>query len=204
MEFLTWPRRLELTPREFWMGPQANVQIRTSPTNGVISTSVLPGVRWLIRMVLRNNTDASDLQPEVEAFLAGLEGQTNRAVIPHLHRMVPRGSLRGTPVSGGAVRGARSMDVIGASGATLRNGDMLGVMTAVGQRLIMVRSATGTGTISITFSPALPAAVAPGSAVQWDAPGVVCILTDPVAMVGYVKGGHPGVVLEFAETLETA
>lgn len=184
------------------MGLQANVQIRTSPTNGVISTSVLPGVRYLIRIVLRGNTDASDLQPDVEAFLAGLEGQTHRAAIPHLHRLVPRGTLRGTPVSGGADRGARSMDIIGASGATLRAGDMLGVMTAVGQRVVMVRSATGSGTIAITFAPTLPAAVLAGSPVVWNAPAVVCIMTDPVVMVGYVKNGHPGVALEFAETLE--
>ena len=196
---ITYPNTAAFAPREFWLGIRSNVLIRTSSLNGSITTSQIPGTRLMARVALRNNTDASDYQPDVEAFFAGLEGQANRLSMHHLHRPEPRGTMRGTPTAGGAARGARGMVVFGSSGTTLRPGDMLGVTTSMGPQLIMIRSATGTGAVTTTFSPPLRGVVEAGSPVEWDAPKTTWISTQPEIMVGYVMGQHPGVTLELME-----
>lgn len=188
-------------PAQFSMGIRSNVEMRTA-RNYRISTSILPGTRWVCRMVLRNNTEASGHQPVVEAFIAGIEGQAGRFTMPHLHRLEPRGTMRGNPtVASTAVRGARSISITVTTGETLVKGDMLGLPTTMGQQVVMVRdvSGIGTGTLTVEFSGPLMAAVASGGVVVWNAPAITWILTDPEVMVTYAKGGHPGVVIEAAE-----
>jgi hypothetical protein len=200
---LTFPYDLPaFQPAEFAMGIRSNVEIRTA-RDFRIRTSQLPGTRWVLRMVLRNNTRTTGYQPRVEAFVAGIEGQAGRFIMPYLPRLVPAGTMRGNPVvAAAAPRGSRSIQITVTPGETVLAGDMLGVTTGGGLQVVMARTITGigTGTLTVEFAGPLMATAPVGYPVQWNAPPITWILTDPEVMVTYLKSGAaPGVVIEAVE-----
>lgn len=86
------------------------------------------------------------------------------------------------------------------SGMTLLKGDVLSFVTSSGSQRVMVTSATGTGTITASFSPPLRATVVSGSLVTWNAPTSTFLSTQTELMVGYGAQSIPGLSLELAET----
>lgn len=195
MADLVWPANFQ--PQAFEWGLRSNVIITTSTYTGNIQTSEVPGSRWIARIVLPQSYSHDATQPEVDAFFAKLRGQANRISMPHLKRLAPRGTMRGSPTTGGCVKGATQMVVTGIG--TLLPGDMLGVVVGSGSQLVEVTGATGTDTVTVDFSPPARAAVSAASAVAWAAPRARFILLSPEVMIPYGFGANPGVALDLVE-----
>lgn len=193
-----WPDWL--CPSLFEAGIQSNVHIATSSLNGGVTTSQLPGWRWIHNVELAPSSSLDPLQARIEAFLATLEGQAGRLRMPHLKRPTPAGTMRGLPVCVDSPRGARSVEIIAQPGETLLPGDVVGLMTLSGEQRVMVTaSQTVDSTITIQFSGPLRADTVRHSLVVWDRPMSTFILGSPVAMVGYGAGMNPGVALQLVE-----
>lgn len=197
MADVAWPVGAVGFPAVFEIGLRSNVQIAVSSYNGSIQTSEIPGSRWVVKVSMPVNTDATNYQPIWDAIAASARGQANRLVLGHMKRPEPRGTMRGLPTSGGAAQGALSMVVNGTG--TLLAGDMIGVTTTSGSQLLMVTAdATGGGTV--VFSPPLKAAVTAGSSVVWNYPTARFIVMSQEIMVSYGPSGeNPGVVLDLME-----
>lgn len=202
MAIVTWPLDdADLCPNQMTLALRSNVLIRNSTMNGEIQTSQIPGTRWVMGLTLPPNISQL-VQSKIEALITSAEGQAHRFAIPHLNRRVPNGTMRGNPVSLGAIRGARSMVISSTTNATLLPGDMLGVTTSMGAQLIMVTGSyttPGTGSIMITFAGPLRGAVAIGSGVIWNAPTAIFISTSTDIAVSHAVDGNPGVRLELME-----
>lgn len=195
MADLTWPTNFQ--PVVFEWGLRSNVIITTSTYTGAMQTSEVPGSRWLARIVLPQNYSHDGTQPEIDAFFARLRGQANRISMPHLKRLVPRGTMRGTPTCNGAVKGATQTVVTGTG--TLLPGDMLGLVVGGGTQLVEVTGASGSDTVTVDFSPPARGAVSAASLVTWNAPRARFILLSPEVMIPYGFNANPGVALDLVE-----
>jgi hypothetical protein len=192
-----WPEWLQ--PSEFYASPESNVSIRTA-VNGAIATSQLPGMRWIHQVVIPPDASEDRRRAEIEAFFATIEGQANRVRMWHLKRPVPEGTMRGSPTSGGALRGARFMTINAGPGETLLHGDVIGITTAAGLQRVMVNAAETVGsTISCAFAGPLQANVSAGSPVVWNRPATLFMLRQPYIPIGYGAGANPSISVELVE-----
>lgn len=114
----------------------------------------------------------------IEAFIASMRGQTNTVDLGHYARTVPNGTARGTlTMSGAASQGAASISVTGVSpsSGTFLAGDMLGLTTTAGAKLLVMVASDCTaagGSVTVPLANRLRANVASGSSVVWSFPKV--------------------------------
>ena len=197
MALVMWPEWLQ--PDAFEIGLRSHVAITSNTYTGKITTQELPGSRWVVRANFPQSV--GDRQAEVEAFFAKVRGQANRIQMWHLKRPVPRGTMRGSPVTSAArLQGQVVLSVVGPAGSTLLPGDMLGVMTTAGAQLVEVVEASGVGTVTAEISPPLMANVNAGAAVQWNRPLTTWISMSSEIMVPYGRNGiDPGVTIDLVE-----
>lgn len=141
---------------------------------------------------------------QLEAWVNALRGMTQVVNLHHLARPEPFGTLRGTPESWGAVRGARELRVTGTYGQTLNAGDMIGVeglLLQVAETVAFVETISGVpGCAYVPLVNSLRKAVVGGvgSAVVWDRPTAPFRLVSQPA-VQYVPGYAEGLTLDFME-----
>jgi hypothetical protein len=135
-------------------GLKSNTQSFVSPLSGYVQTTSQPGARWQCSLTLQTlaEADAALLQ----AWLAQLRGQENRALLYPFQRPLPRGTIvtGGVSVSGTPAFGATQMNLAGCGAAkTLLAGDFF----TVAQELKMVTgnaTADGSGNIAaLAFEP---------------------------------------------------
>ncbi len=195
MADLVWPANFQ--PAVFEWGLRSNVIITTSTYTGAMQTSEIPGSRWIARIVLPQNYAHDGTQPVIDAFFAQLRGQANRISMPHLKRLAPRGTMRGTPTCSGCIKGATQTTVTGTG--TLVVGDMLGLVVASGTQLVEVTAASGSDTVAVDFSPPARGPVSAASLVTWNAPRARFILLSPEVMIPYGFNANPGVALDLVE-----
>jgi len=170
----------------------------SSPFSGSEQVIDLLNDRWMASMQLAPRTQADAAR--VEAFVAAMRGMTNTAALYHFARKVPRGTMRGTPtVSTLAAPLAPAMLLATTPGATLRAGDMIGVVGLLLQ-VAQDTAADGGGIMLVNLVNRLRKVVPGGSVVTWDRP------TTPFRLVGtpsqqYVPGYAEGVALDFVEAI---
>lgn len=112
-----------------------------------------------------------------QAFVFSLRGRANQLALWNLMRPAPLGTLRGTlTLSGAHAAGVSTLAItggVGQAGATLKQGDYLGIGSGTTQHLLMVMedaTADGTGLISVQVHEPLRDAFSSGASVTWDKP----------------------------------
>ncbi len=198
MLYINWPEWLQ--PESFEIGLRSNVAITSNTYTGQITTQELPGSRFVVRATMPPSLGSH--QAEVEAFFAKVRGQANRIMLWHLKRPVPRGTLRGDPVTADSALQGETMVLIagGGSGATLLPGDMISIQTVHNAQLVQVVEASGSGTIQAEISPPLQANVNAGAPVYWYRPHAAFISMNQEIMIPYGKSGiDPGVSIDLVQ-----
>lgn len=188
----------DFCPRDFSLRLQVNQVAFSSPFGGSEQVVDRGNDRWTASMTLPARRTGEGAA--IEAFVAGLRGLTNTVGIYHFARPIPRGTMRGTPISNFAPIGSASITIPNAGiGATLLAGDLIGVSGL----LLMVASdavADGGGSMVVPIVNRLRTAITGGAAVTWDKPTTLFRLASS-SSVQYVPGYAPEVSLEFVEAI---
>ena len=189
-------------PNSFGLRMQTNQRAFASPFGGSEQVIDLLNDRWLISMSLPNRLHADAAR--VESFIASLRGMTNTVNLYHWVRKIPRGTLRGAPVTyfSPAAQGDSQIiirTVPNLEGITLLAGDMIGVdglLLQVAQDCVSVSD----GGILVPLVNKLRRAITVGVPVTWDRPTAPFRLSSP-SSVQYIPGYAPEVSLDFVEAV---
>lgn len=179
-------------------------QMFRSPFDGTVQTGDAQGPRWGASIRLRDDMDVDEAQ-DLLGFLLGLRGMVNRALIPNLSRLTPRGTIQtsGVTVNGALAAGATQLSLSGCGAAgTLVTGDCF----KIGDQLLMVidgpYTADGSGEMAnVVFEHPLRAAVLDNAAVTLSSPTCRMLLMNGDAGWMVAPGGYFGMTLEFEEAL---
>lgn len=166
-----------LHPDSFGMQMPGNVKANQSPMNFAVKTVENPGDLWIVRAEFPPMPRAQ--YRRAQAYFNRLRGMAHRMRIWNLDHPYPAGTMRGNPTCAAAPEGASQVVITASSGATLIEGDWIGIPLQSGLvKLCNVAGASTSGsTITVDISPPLPQAVNAGAAVVWNRPTVDCILT---------------------------
>lgn len=194
MATFNWPA--SLAPQTTSWGLQkAGAQFR-SPFAGSVESVAFPGEFWKVGVQLpaRKMREGG----EGEAFFARLAGGVDRVLVPYWPRLVPRGTLRGTPTLGSAAaQGDLQLVLTVASGATLLAGDRIGVG---GQLFAVFQDCTAVGTaLTVPLVNRVRTAIASGSVVTWNAPTVLCCMPAMSAERAYEPAVAQALPADFEE-----
>lgn len=140
---------------------------------GAQQSRVLAPPRWtctLSSALVLSDAEAA----QWSAFVLQLRGKVNQLALHHLTRPTPRGTMAGSPVLASAVAiGATSLAITTTAGATVKQGDWLGLGSGATRQLFQAMAdatANGAGAITVTVEPPSRYAQTLGSAVVWDKP----------------------------------
>jgi hypothetical protein len=185
MSTITWPSGIVPVDPEW--GIKANTQVFVSDLNGSVQTVELPGARitCTLRLPPLERADAA----QIEAFIAKLRGQANRAQIPLFGRRAPRGTWAGTPRVNNEA-GSPTLSQTGTSlvcdgfsaSATIKAGDWFNIGSG-GQLVMVTDDATANGSGQVTLSVQPPIRTAP-------ADNTLLISTDPVLPTAILDDPH--------------
>lgn len=175
MADISWPAGL--VPSSTSMTLIENTAAFENPLTGTIQTLERPGARWSQSLSFNAMTGAD--RAELQAFLASLRGQANRAVLPvfgHTNRVV----AAGTPLVAGAGQTGSQLIVDGWVGnvPVFAAGDFF----SVNGELKMVTadvSSDVTGTCTVSFAPILRQSPANNAAIVRTAPTIKYVLASP-------------------------
>ena len=151
---------------------------------------------------------SNDLDKDAGAFQAlmlMLRGHANLLACHNLRRPVPLGTMRGamalaSSASAGAY--ALSISASGQGGATLKQGDYLGIGSGATQQVVMAVGyavANGSGAISVTIEPPLRNAFSSGALVVWDKPKALFRRKESGSSWDYEKTLVSGMSMSFIE-----
>lgn len=202
MATINWPTGALWQPASFEWGEQRIVRVSgggpLGPTEQTIETPY--SHRWRAVVTLRRARLFSE-RAQVEAFLSTLQSGANRLALYHLAHPRPYGTLAGSPtISGTPAQGATSATITCTNGQTILAGDMLGITTAAGVQLVRVTTGgTSSGTVSVSFEPALRASVSNGAAVVWDKPTALFRLLATEWTAGFQPGEAAPITLDLVE-----
>lgn len=164
--------------------------------NGDLQAVDLNGERWM--MSLTTPPKLSRAAGALEAFANLISGGINKVRMHHPQRLVPLGTLRGSPtLQVTTAVGDREAVLTVASGATLKAGDMLGI----GAHLLQVAqdcAASGT-TLEVPFVNRFRDVVNSGAAVTWDQPTTLFVCSAMLNMASHKPGFVEGLALDFDE-----
>lgn len=199
MADITWPAGL--VPSSTSMTLIENTAAFENPLTGTIQTLERPGARWSQSLSFNAMTGAD--RAELQAFLASLRGQANRAVLP-VFGHTNRGAGGGTPlVAGGSQTGA-SLNTDGWSNSTqvLRKGDFF---TVNGELKMVTADVTssGTGTATVAFAPILRSAPADNAPLSVSSLTAKYVLASPSvgwSNAPWISGPISEFQLEFIES----
>lgn len=193
----TWPSALIPSSSEWTYN--SNTSTFVSPFTGATRTYARGGDRWSVALTFNAVKDSS-LKGQLQAFLAKLRGQANRAVLPN-HAYRRRGTQSADVLVNGASQTGATLNVDGATvGATLLAGDMI----SVGSRFHMVvadATANGSGQMALTLSPPLRTSPADNATVSVASPTGKFILSDNKVTWSNSPGGFIACTVEFVEDL---
>lgn len=212
MSTIIWPSAI--IPSGIQAGIKANTQVFVSDLNGSVQTVELPGARWTfeIDLPVLERADARLM----EAFIAKLRGQANRAEIPFYGRLVPVGTWAGTPRVNNEA-GSPTLSQNGTTlvcdgftaGAIIKAGDYFNLGT--GGQLLMVTddvTADGSGNATLSVQPPIRTAPADNTLLVSTSPVLpTAIMDDPHARwnikpSGTPNDGHSQFRLSFTEVFE--
>jgi hypothetical protein len=175
--FPTFTRAIPYTDWKFGMEP--NSRVFTSPLSGQSQSVDLPGARWALNLRLAGLSDAE--RGEVEAFMAKLRGRANRFTCHDLINPIPRGTMRGSPVTVGTTAAGAVSVVINAGGGQASTTVLAGDKLSIGGEL-KVNTTTvtlnGSGQGTLTVEPPFRAQISAGASVVWDRPTAQFMLVE--------------------------
>ena len=185
----------------------SNTQVFTSELSGSMQTLELPGARWSCEVPWADleEDDAALLQ----AFLAKLRGQANRALIYNWARSVPRGTINVSGVTidslvsplAGPVAGATTVTFKGCGASkTLVTGDFFSIGTEL--KLVVdgpYVAGVGGQMVNVAFEPPVRAAWSYGDPVVLTKPTCKMILSDPRGTWTTRPGKFTDVPMQFIE-----
>lgn len=191
MTTFAWPS--SVIPADLsWGIAKSAFQFRSPFGASPPQTVEFPGAYWRVSLSL------PDMDKRDGGFMAALfyrlAGGVDRVQVPFWPRMVPLGSLRGTPVlATQANRGDQQLSVTGTG--TLFAGDMIGC----GGQMFSVVDASGTAPIVVVTSNRVRATLPAGSPVIWDSPLLTCIAPGLTWDATYQPGQMNGLHVDFEE-----
>lgn len=179
MTTLTWPTLSRTAPRVLDWSLAPNTQSFSSPLSGAVQTIEMPGARWKASFMMENLTEAD--AAILQAFLVTLRGRAGRFYLYNFARMMPRGTISGTPLVKGAAQTGNTLIIDGCTvGSTLLAGDYFAVN---GELKMVVANATanGSGEMTLTIEPPLRASPADNAAVTTYQPTATFMLASDEA-----------------------
>lgn len=192
MATFDWPEAL--TPASVtWAIQKAGTSFR-SPMAGSLESVEFPGQFWKVSVTLPDSL--ADDGGRAESFFARLAGGTERVRVPYWRRLIPKGTMRGSPtLQAGAVRGDLQL-LVNATG-TLEYGDMIGV----GSQLFQVfdRCSSVSGTLTVPLVNRVRATLAISSPVVWYRPTVTCIVPSNSSGTPFGMGIMSGMPVDLEE-----
>lgn len=203
MTTITFPTLSRAAPASMEFNLISNTQTFTSPLDGSVYTSELPGARWAFSLDFPSlqEADAALLQ----AFLAKLRGQANTFTMHNWARPTPRGTAGGTPlvnnssVSPTTLQTGASIITKGwSAGATMKAGDYFTMNTEL-KMCVADATADGSGNMTITFEPPIRNSPADNAAITVTRPTAVFMLTEPKSGWGSAPGGFTSFSLQGVE-----
>jgi hypothetical protein len=192
MATFDWPS--VLTPRSVsWGITKAGVQFR-SPMAGSIESVEFPGQFWTCSVTLPEFTLSEGGQ--AEAFFSRLAGGSDRVRVPYWRRLIPRGTLRGTPtLSLAAARGDLTLSIVANGG--LLSGDMVGV---AGQLFQCFSDCTpSAGILVVPLVNRVRSVLAAGSPVTWFQPTCTMLLPSMSNAAPAEPGRSLGLAIDLEE-----
>lgn len=185
-------------PADFSLEMFVNQRANGSPFGGSEQVIDLLNDRWTATVTSAPRT--SDEAAAYEAFIASMRGLSNTVNLFHLVRPIPRGTMRGTPLTNPAAQGADEI-ILGTSapGVTLLAGDMIGIDGL----LLMVSEdcvSDGVGAMPVRFVNRLRRAIDFGVPVIWDRPKAPFRLASR-SSVRHVPGWADGVAFDLIEAI---
>lgn len=188
MANLTYPYgSTHFNPSRFEFGLKANVQLVTSAHNGSTTSIEMPGARWVASMHWEGAQDAA-LRAEVEAFWTSVRGQTNRVLLYHVRRPLPRGTLQtNTTFSAVAGIGVASFTLNATTGLTLKQGDMVGWTDGTSYQLFMVTAdaTAASNLMTVSVTPPVRKAISSGNTAVIVQPRAQFVLTSNEVRIPY-------------------
>lgn len=187
-----WP--VSLTPQTVAWGLQKTGAQFRSPMAGSVEAISYVGDYWRCSLTLPQRK--MRVGSEGEAFFSRVAGGVETVLVPYWVRLVPAGTMRGSPVlAAGAVYGALSLSIT--TTGTLKAGDMIGVGTQLFQ--VFQDCAPVSGTLTVPLVNHVRVALTSGAAVTWNAPTVTMLVPSMVAMASYRPGSQDGIVVDLEE-----
>jgi hypothetical protein len=184
-------------PSSFSMSLFANQASFASPFGGSEQVVDRLNDRWMVSLTLPGRKPGE--AAAIEAFIASLRGMANTVTLFHWARMVPRGTMRGSPTVVGQGAGNGTILINTTAGATLLGGDIIGI----GGLLLQVAqdcTANGSGLMTCFLANRLRKDLANATPVIWDKPTAQFRLVSKPAVV-YIPGRASEVSLDFVEAI---
>lgn len=175
---------------------------------GVSQSRVLGPPRWTVALSPSEHLLEDDAALWRDTIFS-LEGRVHQLAVHYIELPAPRGTMRGTlTLTADAAKGARTLSVTGGAGqagATLLQGDFIGVGTGSTRQLVSVAAnatANGSGVISVTVRQPLNWAQVSGSAVVWDKPTALFRQRSSASNWSYERRQRSGYGLDLVESWE--
>ena len=192
MAAYNWPANL--TPQTVSWGIQkAAIQSR-SPMAGSVESIEFPGQFWKCSLTLPERKIVPG--SAAASFFERLAGGAECVLVPYWPRLVPLGSMRGSPVTVAiATRGDLLLQV-GTPGS-LMAGDMIG---CGGQLFRVFADCTSTGAVlTVPLVNRVRATIATGSVVVWASPTAQCCMPASSFNSVFAPGRQQGIAVDLEE-----
>lgn len=182
-------------PKGFSMKVEDFVLVSSPALGGTIRTYEVPGARMVATITYDVQSTAE--RQELAGWWAKAGLRRNRVLMYHPLFVLPRGTMRGSPlVNAVAAAGAEAV-VLKSMNGTLLRGDYIGIG---GFLYLVTDDATPAGGIAtVSISPNLRAAVAVNDAVVYDRPTGRFMAIEAPDVPTQGSGGHPGFSVRLME-----
>lgn len=196
MRIDTWPTDRAMQPVSAVFNLLTPSLDSTSPITGDAKEVELLGARWVYSPTFPAQNPAD--RAKLEAWLNRLAGRVGRLRMWHPGRVLPKGTLRGSPLTvGTTAQHARQVTLAATNGKTLLMGDMIGVGGQLNQ--VSDDCVASGGQIIVPLVVPMRAQVAGGTAVVLDRPTALFALPNTGVPVPYAPGICPPFAVDLIE-----
>lgn len=192
MATFAWPANL--FPQTVSWGIQKAATQSRSPMAGSVEAIEFPGQFWRCSITLPERSIANGAA--ASAFFERIAGGVERVLVPYWPRLLPLGTLRGSPVlASSATRGDLTLSIT--TSGTLLAGDMIGVGNQVFR--VFADCAPSGGVLVATLVNRVRGTIAAGQPVLWNSPTGAFLLPSTSFLAVYLPGRQSGVAVDLEE-----